>query len=129
MSEKTWTPESWRQEQGTTLVWGAYDPDGKSTWGMGVPVVEARIHERVREDEAMANAARLVACVNACAGIANPEKAIPAVVEAFRDMLSGWHYIRQHHGDLYGVGWDRAETKASAALALVKPPYAAKTVH
>jgi len=36
--------------------------------------------------------------------------------EALRDMLSGWVYIRQMHGDLYGVGWDRAQGKAEAAL-------------
>ena len=35
---------------------------------------------------------------------------------ALRDMLSGWRYIRETHGDLYGVGWDRAEEKARAAL-------------
>lgn len=37
--------------------------------------------------------------------------------EALRDMLSGWIYIRQMHGDLYGVGWDRAQGKAEAAMA------------
>ena len=37
--------------------------------------------------------------------------------EAMKDMLSGWKYIRQVHGDLYGVGWDRAQGKAEAALA------------
>jgi len=31
-------------------------------------------------------------------------------------MLSGWQYIRQIHGDLQGVGWDRAEDKARAAI-------------
>lgn len=36
--------------------------------------------------------------------------------EALRDMLSGWKYIRQVHGDLYGVGWDRAQIKAETAL-------------
>ena len=36
---------------------------------------------------------------------------------ALEDMLSGWKYIRQSHGDLYGVGWDRAQDKAEAALA------------
>jgi hypothetical protein len=36
--------------------------------------------------------------------------------EALRDMLSGWRYIRQVHGDLYGVGWDRSQTKAEKAL-------------
>lgn len=37
--------------------------------------------------------------------------------EALRDMLAGWRYIRETYGDLYGVGWDRAEDKARAALA------------
>jgi hypothetical protein len=39
-----------------------------------------------------------------------------ALKEALRDMLSGWIYIRQTHGDLYGVGWDRAQDKAIAAM-------------
>jgi hypothetical protein len=37
---------------------------------------------------------------------------------ALADLLSGWRYIRQTHGDLYGVGWDRAQTKAEEALGL-----------
>jgi len=45
------------------------------------------------------------------------------VREALADMLAGWRYIREHHGDLYGVGWDRAEQKAAAALA-PQPPKA-----
>ncbi len=39
---------------------------------------------------------------------------------ALSDMLSGWRYIRQSHGDLYGVGWDRAQGKAEAALGIDK---------
>lgn len=35
---------------------------------------------------------------------------------ALRDMLAGWKYIREFHGDLYGVGWDRCEKAAEAAL-------------
>jgi|688.fasta_scaffold863738_2 hypothetical protein len=35
---------------------------------------------------------------------------------ALRYMLSGWRYIRETYGDLYGVGWNRAEEKARAAL-------------
>lgn len=35
---------------------------------------------------------------------------------ALTDMLSGWKYIRANHGDLYGVGWDRAQSKAEKAL-------------
>ena len=36
---------------------------------------------------------------------------------AVQDMLSGWRYIRQAHGDLYGVGWDRAQIAVEEALA------------
>jgi hypothetical protein len=36
--------------------------------------------------------------------------------EALKDMRSGWRYIRDSHGDLYGVGWDRCEQSATAAL-------------
>jgi len=43
--------------------------------------------------------------------------AAPALIEALKDMLSGWRYIRETHGDLYGVGWERAEDQASAAIA------------
>lgn len=41
--------------------------------------------------------------------------------EALRDMHNGWRYIRRAHGDLYGVGWDRCEEKASAALSKSLP--------
>ena len=42
--------------------------------------------------------------------------AAPDLLEALQDMLSGWKYIREQHGDLYGVGWDRAQDKAQAAI-------------
>lgn len=48
---------------------------------------------------------------------ANLIAAAPELLEAIQDMLSGWKYIRQTHGDLYGVGWDRAEQKATEAIA------------
>lgn len=43
--------------------------------------------------------------------------AAPELLEALQDMLSGWKYIRQTHGDMYGVGWDRSEQKATEAIA------------
>ena len=49
-----------------------------------------------------------------------------ALTEALLDMHSGWKYIRRAHGDLYGVGWDRAQEKAEAALALPGEPDAPK---
>lgn len=39
--------------------------------------------------------------------------------EALGDLLSGWRYIRGYHGDLYGVGWDRAERGGDAAIAAI----------
>ena len=45
---------------------------------------------------------------------------VRALVEAAQDMLSGWRYIRQMHGDLHGVGWDRAQSKVESALAQLK---------
>jgi hypothetical protein len=39
------------------------------------------------------------------------------LAEALLDMRGGWRYIREMHGDLYGVGWDRCEESATAALA------------
>lgn len=46
------------------------------------------------------------------------EAASPTLLEALEDMLSGWRYIREQHGDLYGVGWDRCEQAARAAITL-----------
>jgi hypothetical protein len=43
--------------------------------------------------------------------------AAPDLLEALKDMHSGWKYIRETHGDLYGVGWDRSQGKAEAAIA------------
>ena len=42
--------------------------------------------------------------------------AADVTLEALEDMLSGWRYIREVHGDLDGVGWDRAEQAADAAI-------------
>jgi len=42
--------------------------------------------------------------------------AAPDLYAALEDMLSGWKYIRRCHGGLYGVGWDRAQDSAIAAL-------------
>ena len=39
------------------------------------------------------------------------------LLEALKDMNSGWKYLRENYGDLYGVGWDRAQVKADAAIA------------
>lgn len=43
--------------------------------------------------------------------------AAPDLHDAAADALAGWHYIRQVHGDLPGVGWDRVDQALTAALA------------
>jgi len=42
--------------------------------------------------------------------------AAPNLLEAAKDALSGWRYIRSQHGDLSGVGWDRVEDALRAAI-------------
>lgn len=37
------TKGPWRVEEGTTLVWGACNPDDLTNYGMGYPVAECRI--------------------------------------------------------------------------------------
>jgi hypothetical protein len=57
-----------------------------------------------------------IAWRNRCYNLGSLASADPALRDALADMLSGWKYIRKHHGDLYGVGWDRAQAAAEAAL-------------
>jgi len=42
--------------------------------------------------------------------------ALARLLDAARDMLSGWRYIRSVHGELSGVGWARAEDGVVTAL-------------
>ena len=58
-----------------------------------------------KEDKAAAAMLRRLHAVNA------------DLLGALKDMHSGWKYIRETHGDLYGVGWDRSQEKAEAAIA------------
>ena len=44
------------------------------------------------------------------------DEAMKLALEALKDMNCGWRYIRESHGDLYGVGWDRAQEKADEAI-------------
>ena len=58
-------------------------------------------------------------------------KTCEQALEALSDMKNGWKYIRATHGDLYGVGWDRAQGNAENAItalraALMKPNVKAK---
>lgn len=74
------------------------------------------------QEQARSAATRIPQCIRACAGISDPEAAIPAMVNAMEDALSGWRYIRQQPqaDDLYGVGWERVERLLCDALALAR---------
>ena len=89
MSARPWTDGPWR-------LWGHASPS-----------------------RVIASASAFVAQTVAGNDTANARliSAAPDLAEALIDMLSGWRYIRETHGDLYGVGWDRAEDNARAALA------------
>lgn len=82
-----------------------YDPNGYKT-PIGCPRYIADVHQHTTDDgPAQSEAdARLIA-------------AAPELLDALADMLSGWRYIRETYGDLGGVGWDRAEKAARAAIA------------
>ena len=43
------------------------------------------------------------------AKLSSAEATIKSLRDALADALAGFRYIRQSHGDLYGVGWDRIE--------------------
>lgn len=47
------------------------------------------------------------------------ERVLAQARAALEDMNNGWKYIRCSHGDLYGVGWDRAQDKADASIAAI----------
>jgi hypothetical protein len=102
------TPGPWKIFDG----WGASrcapvvvdsipDIDGKC-------VANCICHVASSNDNAEANA-RLIA-------------ASPGMLEALEDILCGWRYIRQNplHKAIYGVGWDRAQEKAEAAIRKAK---------
>ena len=46
----------------------------------------------------------------------NHIEAMKQVLEALEDMYCGWKYIREFHGDLYGVGWDRVQEKVEKTI-------------
>ena len=49
-------------------------------------------------------------------GIQVDKDRIALLEDALKDARSALLYVREVHGELYGVGFDRVEKKASAAL-------------
>lgn len=52
--------------------------------------------------------------------LAEYKAAMQMALEALEDLVNGWKYIRSSHGDLYGVGWDRAEGKGDTAITALR---------
>lgn len=100
MSEFKGTPGRWVASKSDRRI-GPVIRDDDQSYGMILPVAWVEFDGKPGHHQANAN---LIA-------------AAPELLEALQDMLSGWKYIRQTHGDLYGVGWDRAEQKATEAIA------------
>lgn len=101
---------------------GPWSVDYKGSKGhiksLGIPVIGTeykRTPTVVRYDTCAKSLAMEEVIANA-----NLIASAPELLEALEDMLNGWRYIREMYGDLYGVGWDRAESKSVAAVAKAK---------
>lgn len=76
---------------------------------------EAKLAE-VEKERDSAKGVGITAIEVAEAHIATLTAQVEAMRGALTDMWAGWRYIRMTHGDLPGVGWDRCDQKARAAL-------------
>lgn len=98
MNEFKGTPGPWFIDNGRAI--GTKSTEDDQSYGMIIPVgwveFDPEIEVQVANQRIMA--------------------AAPELLDALQDMLSGWKYIREQHGDLYGVGWDRAQNKAIEAI-------------
>lgn len=89
------TPEPWRVRE---------HPDDPNEFHVSAPVPAGHPYEgRTKEMEVMsdelyptkrADAERIVACVNVCKGIVNPETAIPVVIDALKRAQIGYHVFK-----------------------------------
>ena len=88
-TEPTWTKEPWKADNYGGYT--DYNPKDKRTFGYGCDntfvfnIDDGEYHEYYNEAEGIANAQRIVDCVNACKDIPNPTEAIPAMVEALEE--------------------------------------------
>ncbi len=99
MSTQKHTPEPWHvsaPRAGTAHGWEVRTYSGEKLAGVKLTNLVCQMsHHPRKQEEAHANAARIVACVNACEGI-NPE-AVPKMLEALRECITdaGAHSINK----------------------------------
>ena len=93
MREFKGTKGPWRLEAGTNLVWGACNPDDTTSYGMGIPVAEARVELGKTYDYELS-------CVNARLIAAAPD-----LLHALRCLASNAKCLRAFETDMrYSVG-------------------------
>lgn len=118
-AQATHTPEPWFVEVAAVpaggKLWGAVISREHPAGGAGNYPEDMTI--TWRETVGKANAERIVACVNACAGIANPE-AIPELITAATNYIE----FAKDEEKLLHPGFERQEARNfRACLDLMKP--------
>lgn len=88
MSAQGHTPEPWHCDD-REFLWGA---DGALVANFNM----ARNTRPMSQEECAANAARTIACVNACAGLPDPERDVKDMRECLQ---AAWGELRRIHGD------------------------------
>jgi len=101
------------------LIWGAIKRSGFHIARIWADVALEDSHYDITAE---ANARRIVSCVNACAGIADPEATVPELVEALESMISMCNSLAT---DVFGQRLPNVQepsvlTKARAVLAKVE---------
>ena len=80
-----------------------HTPEPWATWGLNaivdtreeiIAVSLPRAEDVADSNTQVANAARIVACVNGCAGIPDPETLVPELIEAL------WDLVRAHEVEM-----------------------------
>ncbi len=69
--------------------------------------ISQRFHGHVAQQEKIAQAQ-----VEAAKQEPNPDELHLTLCDA----LAGWKYIREQHGDSYGVGWDRVQSRLETQI-------------
>ena len=88
----------------------------KEAWSAGYEACKQEL-EKIIANQSMQIAHDTVTLESYADKVTALQAHIEELRKALEDMLAGWKYIRETHGDLYGVGWFRAQTKAETALA------------
>lgn len=101
----THTPEPWslftnRHPETNGKPWGCIESKSHPAGGAGV--CPSGINTYWSGEIGRANAARIVACVNALAGVEDPAAAIREAMEAMKSLIEGWDFdeIGQFDGEL-----------------------------